>query len=671
MKFNLKDLTLDEKLHLLTGKDLWLLENANGKLPSLRVCDGSHGVNKIVDNKPQTATAMPNLVSIANSWDRNLAYIDGKAIAEDCIEKDVDVLLGPGVNIKRTPLCGRNFEYLSEDPLLTGELAKAFIEGVQANGIGACAKHFALNNREYDRMFQSSEIDDRTFYEIYLPAFEKLVKANPWMIMCSYNPVNGIWASENRHLLKDILRDELGYDGLIVSDWDSVHHSARAVKATLDLRMPYRKDAYEELKSALDEGWLTEQEIDERVEKILEILKKKVDSEQIKKSVKINENKHQLAVELANECIVLLKNEDNILPLKDQKMAVSGFMAYNPPRGGGGSGYVESEYLAKYLNHEINERLNSKNCSLAYYYGRALDAHNSHMSTVFDMARNVQTMILCVGTDRLVEGESFDRTTIRLSKAQEDLIINTAKYNSNLVVVVYAGSAIDMSPWIDKVKAVVFAGFLGEGAQEAVANVLTGKANPSGKLSETFPMCIEDTPTGYETGDNFTERYTEGVFVGYRWFDSKNKQVLFPFGHGLSYSSFEYSNLKIDKVNETNYKVSFDVKNTSNVAGKEVCQVYVRDVFATVSRPDKELRAFDKIELKANESKSVSFNLDERAFAFWSTSLRKWYVENGAYEILVGSSSRDIRLTAEIKIDIPTKDQYSRPFEDPTCGPHP
>ena len=671
MKSILKTLTLDEKINLLTGKNLWELETANGKLPQLRVCDGPHGVNKIVDNKPQPATAMPNLMAIANSWDPELAYLDGETIGDECIQAQVDVLLAPGVNIKRTPLCGRNFEYFSEDPYLTGVLAKAFIEGVQSKGIGASLKHFALNNREYDRMWQSSEVDERTFHEIYLPAFEIAVEAKPWTVMCSYNPVNGVWASENEYLLKDVLRGELGFDGLIISDWESVHHSARALKATLDLRMPYRKDAYEELTQALQEGWITEEEIDVRVEKVLELLAKKTAADSHKKAVYTKEQRHENALKIAKECIVLLKNEENILPLSKETIAMTGSSCYRPPMGGGGSGYVTTEYEPRTLYEELNERMGENLCKIAYYYNRADNSHNSHMSAIFEEARNAEKVVLCVSTNQIVEGESFDRTTIRLNETQENLIINTAKYNPNIIVVVYAGSAIDMSAWIDKVKAVVFAGFLGEGAQEAVADILTGKANPSGKLSETFPLCIEDTPTGLDVGNNFVEKYTEGVLVGYRYYDTKGKAVLFPFGHGLSYSSFAYSDLKVEAKTQTDYNVSFTVTNTSNVDGKEVAQVYVRDIFATVERPDKELKGFTKIHLKAGESKRVCIALNARSFAFWSQPRRAWYVENGAYEILVGSSSRDIRLMQEIKIDLPANKQSSRPFEDPTCGPHP
>ena len=661
MKYDLKQFTLEEKLNLLTGKNFWQTDSANGKLPELFLSDGPHGVRKRANGETLAATAMPSLSALANSWDPELAYASGETIADECIALEADVLLAPGVNIKRTPLCGRNFEYFSEDPLLAGTLAKAYIEGVQSKGVGACLKHFAVNNRESRRTVQSSELDERTFREIYSPAFEIALQAEPWTVMCSYNLVNGVWASENEKLLRGVLRDEFGFNGLIVSDWRAVNHSARAVKASLDLRMPFDAHAYNELKQGLDEGWITEAEIDARVEKLLELVEKRVNAEKKRKSVYTKEQNHETAVRLARECVVLLKNDDGILPIRKGNVAVGSIFALTdlpgrgdfsivPAIGGGGSALVRTDYKPRPLHQELAER----------YIGVSDAPNFQHSYFVFGEAYASDTVVLCVG---LSEREGYDLDTIRLSREQEELILNTAKYNENVVVVVYAGSAVDMSAWIDKVKAVVFAGFLGEGAQEAVADILSGKANPCGKLSETFPLCIEDTPTVYTQGNGSVERYTEGLLVGYRWYDTKEKDVLFPFGHGLSYSEFEYSNLQIEKKSETDYEISFNVKNVSGVDGKEISQLYVRDVLSTVERPQKELKGFAKTALKAGESKRVCISLNARSFAYYSTVLDKWHVENGTFEIYVGASSRDIRLAGKIEINLPQKEQYSLPFE--------
>ncbi len=654
MKYDIKSLTLDEKLQLLTGRDGWRLSNANGKLPDVFLSDGPNGLRMHDMNDPDfatiKATAMPNISLIANTWDEESAFLDGATIADDCIENGADVLLAPGVNIKRTPLCGRNFEYFSEDPLLAGNLAKAYIEGVQSKGVGTSLKHYCANNREYGRLSQTSELDERTLREIYLPAFEIAVKAQPWTVMCSYNPINGVWASENEWLLKDILREEFGFDGVIVSDWGAVHNSPRAAKATLDLEMPYREQAFPELKAAYEKGLLTEEEIDARVTKILELMEKTVTAE--KKLSTTKAQRHENAVKIAREGIVLLKNEEGILPLKPCKIVTIGDFSIRTAYGGGGSAFVQSEYEQMPLHKELQARLGKKS--------DCFHVSNSSMQNVggaYHGAYRSDVAIVCVGTQD--EREGSDRPSLRLDETQETFILNTAKYNENTVVVLNASGAVDMRAWIDKVKAVVLLGFAGEGGMEALADILTGEVCPSGKLSETFPLSVEDTPTGTERGNGFVERYAEGVFVGYRWYDSYQKEVLFPFGHGLSYAAFEYSDLKIEKFGETDYEVSYTVKNLSGVDGKEISQVYVRDVFAKVSRPDKELKGYAKTALKAGESKRVRIKLDYRSFAFYSAPLKKWHVENGEFEILVGASSRNIRLKGILSVNLPAEEQYS------------
>lgn len=660
MKFDIKSLTLDEKLQLLTGKDVWRLETANGKLPEIFLADGPHGLRMHDVTKEglpvKPATAMPTLSSLANTWNVELAYLQGATIAEDCLENNADVLLAPGVNIKRTPLCGRNFEYFSEDPFLAGALAKAYIQGVQSKGVGTSLKHFYANNREYDRFYQTSELDERTAREIYLPAFEMALEAEPWTVMCAYNPINGIWASENKKALDGLLRHEFGFSGLIMSDWDAVHNSWRAVKATLDLRMPYQKAAYDELKKGYDNGWITEEEIDARVEKILELIEKA----QHKKAITTTkEQRHENALTIAREGVVLLKNDDEILPLKGGNIIVGGYFQEDQAYGGGGSAFVTTLYKTKSLPVLLAERIGATAQVSASKTNLWNTFNTMNIKALYREADAADTVVLCLGTGKLLECESFDRTTLRLSPSQEEYILNVAKRNKNVIVILYAGSAIDVSPWIDKVKGVVLAGYLGEASQEAVADVLSGKVCPSGKLNETFPLCLEDTPTGDRHGDGFCERYDEGIFIGYRWFEKHEIAVQFPFGYGLSYAKFEYSDLQLNKLGETDYEISYLVKNVSNVDGKEVSQVYVRDLAAMVSRPEKELKGFAKTQLKAGEEKRVTVKLNARSFAYYSVNLGKWYVENGTFEILVGASSQDIRLKEKLFINLPENEQFS------------
>ena len=665
MKYNVKDFTLEEKMRLICGKDWWSLSTANGKLPELYVTDGPCGVRHNVETVENgvtkrvtlnDTTQFPAPVVIANSWNPEVARQTAAAIADECIEKEKDVLLAPGLNIKRTPLCGRNFEYFSEDPYLAGELGKAYVEGVQSKGVGACIKHFCTNNREYERHHQSSEVDERTLREIDLPAFEKALEAKPWSVMCAYNPVNGVYASENSYLLNDVLRKDLGFDGIVISDWYAVRNSARAAKAGLDLEMPYRDKAYTQVKSAYDAGWLKEEEIDFLVERILKFVEKKEAADTVKKSTMTANERHNVALEAAREGVVLLKNDDNILPIKGGKILVTG-LGHNCPPGGGGSSLVPPANKPNPLSAELAERIGERGSvvtdhSIFRYSGKVVSGN--HVPYV---AYDVDTVVFAIGNDHTIEYEECDRTSLKLSQAAEEMLIAASKVNKNIIVVINAGSAVDMSAWIDKVKAVLYAGFSGEAGYEAVADILTGIVSPSGKLSETFPISLEDTPTGTYRGDGFVDRYSEGIFVGYRYYDTFEKEVRYPFGYGLSYADFEYSDLEIKKKSETDYDVSFTVTNKSDIAAKEIVQLYVKDVFAGVSRPEKELKAFDKISLSPNESKRVTLPLDSRAFAYYSLPMRKWYVENGAFEIYIASSSRDIRLKARIDISLPDEEQ--------------
>ena len=667
--FDIKKLTLDEKIKLVTGVNNWQLSTANGKLPEVFLADGPHGLRKVDIEKQKTGaseaeatiktTAMPNICLLANTWNTEMAFLDGATIADDCLEYGADVLLAPGVNIKRTPLCGRNFEYFSEDPFLSGVMAKAFIEGVQSKGIGTSLKHFCCNNREYDRWTRNSEVDERTLREIYFPAFEIAIEAKPWTIMCSYNPVNGVYASENKKLLDGVLRRDFGFDGLIVSDWNAVQHSARAIKNTLDLEMPYRPEAFTEIKRALDDGFLTEEELDRSVISVLKLIEKTQTSK--KEITTTKQKRHENALTVAREGITLLKNEGNILPIKGGNIFVTGAHAYYPPMGGGGSALAQSAYPVKPLFEEISARLEGKGKA---YTGKGVVSSSPFtyawtMKADLKESYNADTVVLCMGTNATVESESYDRFSIRLSKQQEEYIKETAEVNENVVVVLFAGSAIDCSPWIDRVKAVLLVGFAGEAGNEATADILTGKVCPSGKLTETYPLCLDDTPTKEDIGTATGEKYEEGIFVGYRWYEKKEKEVLFPFGHGLSYAKFEYSDLQITKKSELDYEVSYTVTNVSNVDGKEVSQLYIKDVLSTLERPKKELKGFANTTLKAGESKRVTHLLNKRSFAYFMPSIDTWYVENGDFEVLIGASSKDIRLKGKIQINLPDYEQYS------------
>ena len=664
MKLTAKDLTLEEKLTLLTGKNSWQTEDLNGKIPNVFVADGPSGLRKMErtnvedTNSPlytRKATAMPTLSCLANSWDRELCYLDGKTIADDCIEADVDVLLAPGVNIKKTPLCGRNFEYFSEDPYLSGELAYSFIRGVEDKGVATSLKHFIANNREEEKLDQSNEIDQRTMFEIYLPAFERAVEAKPATVMCAYNAVNGVFSSENSVLLDDILRKKFGFDGVIVSDWNAVHNRYKALKATLDLQMPYSAKSFDNLKTAYENGFITDQEIDDCVNRLLNLVfsykekERKVDTDSNKR--------HQTAVKLARESMVLLKNQDNVLPLRRKKIAVGGS---KPVIGGEGSSRVQTDYKIPTLAESIKAQMPETEI-ITFNDGTFPEYYNTHIhfKSGYLAAYEADLVVLTVSSGNLAEGEGYDRSSLKLPPRVEERIIRTAEINPNVVIVLYAGGAIDMSAWLDKVKGVVLAGLSGEGATEALAELLSGKACFNGKLSETFPQKIEDLPDYNYYADGFTEWYREGIFVGYRHYDKFKKEVLFPFGYGLSYAEFDYSDLKIQKISETEYDVSYTIHNNSDFSAKEISQVYVKDVFSMVMRPDKELKAFSKDLIPAKSSVTVKHRLTSRAFAYYSTLKKDWYVENGSFEILIGASSRDIKLKGRIDINLPDQTQQS------------
>lgn len=665
-----KNLTLDEKLTLLCGKEHTMnIEHFDGKLPKITMSDGPHGlrcVRRDENGKSHAvlATAMPSLGVVANTWNRDLAKLDGEVIADECVENSIDLLLAPGVNIKKNPLGGRNFEYFSEDPFLTGTLAASYIEGVQSHGVGVSVKHFCANNYESDRTMQSSEVDERSLREIYVKPFEMTMEAKPWSVMAAYNPVNGVYACENEKLLKKILRGELGYDGLILSDWNAVHNAYKSVRAGLNLRMPFDKNNYSDLKNALEKGYITEAQIDEACEYILEFLQKCATAE--KKCLTKKEERHALAAKIASEGIVLLRNDD-ILPLKgdiNQKIAVIGAYSALPAIGGGGSSAVPTFAKIPFLSDALKERCSA---GIGFEVGVNSLAY-SNAKDAYLLAYKSDVVIAVVGEsgDRLYEGG--DRETIVLRTEQQFFVRELAKYNENIILVVESGGVVDLTAFEPCVKAIIYAGYAGEGVNEALADIILGKVSPSGKLAETFPISIEQSVTGGDIGDGLTVSYSEGVFVGYRYYDKYNLPVKYPFGFGLSYAKFEYSDLIVEKTGDTDFIVSYKVKNTSKIGGSEISQVYIREVVPLVERPLRELKGFSKDYLAAGEEKTVKIKSDYSSFAFFSTAYDKWFVENGLFEISVGSSSRDIRLNATVSIELPEEYQPSRNRMDSMIG---
>lgn len=651
----MQNLTKTEKLRLLVAKSSFTTYGANGKLPEIEASDGPCGIRRglveFPEGEPSVCYPAPHV--LANSWDRAVAKAVGEAIASDCIEKNIDIILAPGVNIKRTPLCGRNFEYWSEDPYLAGVLAAEYIIGCQGKGVGTSLKHFCANNREYDRSSQASEVDERTLREIYVKPFEIILsQVSPYTVMCSYNPVNGINMSENEWALKGILREKLGFNGVIISDWSSVQDRAEALKATLDIMFPFEERGMDDLKNAYEEKRITDEQIDESVARITRLAEKVLKDRKTRKAIP-ETARRDIALDAARKGIVLLKNEGNVLPLKANKIAVFGNMSACV---GGGSAGTVLKYPPKPLSEELAGRLPNAEinyCPL-FKHGSCIKtpAHVGvlNVKTAYEIAYDSDVTVMTVGTSEIIETESYDRTSLKLPDVLEDLILKIAEKTENLIIVLEAGSAIDVSAWIDKAKAVVYTGFAGEAINEAVADILVGKICPSGRLSETFPICVQDTPTGLERGDGYSERYKEGVLIGYRHYDTNKIPVRFPFGFGLSYAKFEYSDFIVEKKTEFVYEISFTVKNVSDVDGAEVAQLYVRNVDKCVERPDKELRRFEKAYLRARESKRISFLTDKDCFAYFSVCHDDWTAPKGRYELLICKDASMVVYTKKIKI---------------------
>ncbi|MGE8205474.1 glycoside hydrolase family 3 C-terminal domain-containing protein [Heyndrickxia sp. NPDC080065] len=664
LKKIIAEMTLEEKASLCSGLDFWHTKGIERLgIPSIMVTDGPHGLRKQPEdadhlglNNSVPATCFPSAVGLASSWNRELIKKVGVALGEECQAEDVAVLLGPGANIKRSPLCGRNFEYFSEDPYLSSQMAAKHINGVQSQGVGTSLKHFAANNQEHRRMSVDAVVDERTLREIYLASFEDAVKeAQPWTVMCSYNKVNGEYASENNYLLNEILKDEWGFEGFVVSDWGAVNERVAGLENGLDLEMPASFGVGEKkIIDAVQNGQLAEEKLDRAVERLLNIIFKAVDNKK-EYAFYDKDAHHQLARAVARESMVLLKNEDHILPLKKSgTVAVIGGFAQTPRYQGGGSSHIVPTKLENIL--EEIKSVSSTDTNVLYAQGYNLnndEVEEALIKEATEAAVAADTVVLFVGLPDRYESEGYDREHLRMPENHIKLIEAVAEVNPNIVVVLSNGAPIEM-PWLDKVKAVLEGYLGGQALGGAIADLLFGDANPSGKLAETFPKVISDNPSFLNfPGEGDKVEYKEGIFVGYRYYDKKNIDPLFPFGYGLSYTSFEYSNLIVDKkeIKDTDsLNVTVSVKNIGNVTGKEIVQLYVQDVASSVVRPEKELKGFEKVELQPGEERTVTFTLNKRSFAYYNVELKDWYVETGEFNILVGKSSRDIVLSEGIHV---------------------
>ena len=659
LKKIVSEMTLEEKAGMCSGLDFWHLKEVEHLgIPKVMVSDGPHGLRKQDEkgdhlgiNDSIKAVCFPPAVLSACSFDRGLMEEMGKAIGREAQANDVSVVLGPAVNIKRSPLCGRNFEYYSEDPYLAGEIAAAFVKGVQSQHVGTSIKHFAANNQEYRRMSSSSEVDERTLREIYFPAFETAVKkAQPYTFMCSYNQINGTFASENKWLLTDVLRGEWGFKGYVMSDWGAVNDRVKGLEAGLELEMPASggdNDAM--IVKAVKDGVLEEKILDQAVERILRIIFEYADHRKPQEFTM--EKDHEEAQHIAEESMVLLKNENHILPLKtSEKAAFIGGFARNPRFQGGGSSHINC--------FKTTNVLDSVPCDAQVVYAEGFPADRDFYDKALadeavKAAAEADKAVIFAGLPESFESEGYDRSHMRLPECQNRLITEILKVQPNTVIVLHNGSPVEM-PWLGEIKGLLETYLGGQAGGAAAANILYGKINPSGELAETMPLKLSDNPSYLNFGGGEKVEYREGIFVGYRYYDTKEMDVVFPFGYGLSYTTFAYSNLKLSMENPTEkdtVMVSADVTNTGKSAGKEVVQLYIRDLTGSAIRPEKELKGFEKVFLEPGETKTVTMELNKRSFAWYNTKLHDWFAASGDYEILVGASSRDIRLTETLHLN--------------------
>lgn len=666
LKALISKMTLEEKAALVTGASNWTTTPVERLgIPEMVVSDGPHGVRRVEDvtsiaQKSLPATCFPTASCTASTWNVDLIKKMGEALAEECIALNVDVLLGPGANMKRSPLGGRNFEYFSEDPFLAGEMAVNFINGVQSKGVGTSLKHYAANNQEFQRFCISSEVDERTLRELYLAAFEKAVKeAQPYTVMCSYNKVNGDYASENYHLLTEILKNEWGFEGLVVSDWGAVHDRVKSLKAGLDWEMPGpQTQRTQKVVDAVRAGELDEAVLDESVRRILRIVYK---ARQTPKMGQFDADAHhELAHQIATEGMVLLKN-NGLLPLKGHEhIAVIGRSAEEAHFQGGGSSHINPTKVSVPFN-EIKAQAGAAEITYAEGYPTDNSISQAMIDKSVSLAKSADVALLYIALPGFKESEGYDRTDLDLTDQQVALIKAVSAIQPNTVVVLNNGAPVVMSDWIDGVAAVLEGWMMGQAGGVSIADVLFGRVNPCGKLAETFPAKLADTPAVNNwPGGAGKVYYGEGLFIGYRYYDVKKMPVLFPFGYGLSYTTFAYSNAKVSKKlfrDVDGITVSVDVTNTGKMAGKEIVQLYVHDQKSKLVRPEKELKGFTKVDLKPGETKTVSIKLDFRSFSYYHPSYGQWITEDGDFDLLVATSAVDIRekltVTLESTVKLP------------------
>ena len=668
----ISQMTLEEKAAFCSGADHFSMEECKRLgIPSLLLSDGPHGIRKqdtkseVGLNSSLKATCFPPEVTLACSFDRDLVKKVGSALGAECRSEDISILLGPAVNIKRSPACGRNFEYFSEDPFLTSELAIGYIQGVQSQGVGTSIKHFAANNQEDFRLSIDVQVDERTLREIYLVGFEKAIKeAHPWTVMCAYNKINGVYCSENPYLLTDILRKEWGFDGFVVSDWGAVAHRVEGILAGLDLEMPPSGTINDKkIINSINEGNLTIADLDIVIERLLKVIFKAVDAKEKEYSENTGDH-HLIAKEAAEESMILLKNEDEILPLrKDSKLAIIGAMAKIPRYQGAGSSHVNPVLLDSPFNMIIEK---NSNVEYADGYSRYDDVIDQKLlDEAISVASNSDVAVIFAGLIEDYESEGYDKTHLRMPESHNRLIEMVAAVQPNIVVVLANGAPVEM-PWINNVKGLLEGYLGGEALGGAIADLLFGDANPCGKLAETFPVKYSHNPSyiNFPGMDGVVE-YNEGLFVGYRYYDKKDITPLFPFGFGLSYTKFEYSDLKISKSSISDNEevnVSVKIKNVGNREGKEIVQLYIGKSESNIIRADKELKDFTKVHLHPGQQKTISFTLNKRSFAYFNKKLMDWYVESGVYQVQIASSSKDIRLVDNIHVEssIKVKTVYTR-----------
>lgn len=648
-------LSLEEKCYLLSGRDFWSTCSIGAKgIPSITLSDGPHGIRKqegagdqLGLNGSIPATCFPTAATIANSWDPGLGEEIGRNLGEEAACQEVAVLLGPGMNIKRSPLCGRNFEYFSEDPYLAGKMAAGYIRGIQENGVSACPKHFAANNTELRRQASNSVVDERTFREIYLTGFEIAVKeAAPKSIMSSYNEINGVYANENAHLLQEILRDQWGFQGFVVSDWGAGNNFVEGVRAGSHLEMPTTGgDSAEQLIRAVREGKIEESMVDRRVDELLSVVFSTHQAMEAAKGKSFDvEAHHAVARKACEQSIVLLKNEDGILPLKKgTRVALIGDFAEEPRYQGAGSSVVNPTKLDSC--RKVIGDFSLEVVGFEKGYPRVGAGDPALRAAAVELAKKADVVLLYLGLDEISESEGLDRLNMKLPESQTALLKEVAAANGNIVVVMAAGSAVEM-PWLGSCKALVHGYLCGQAGASAILRVIMGDVNPSGKLSESYPLTYEDVSSRpYFPAKERSVEYREGLYVGYRYYETAGKPVLFPFGFGLSYTEFSYSNLRASEK-----EAAFTITNTGSRDGAEVAQLYVSAVSPKIYRPKKELKGFAKVFLKAGESREVVIPLDDKAFRYFNTKTDRFEIDGGEYELLVGASVSDIRLTERIRI---------------------